>query len=230
MALIKELPAEYRPRERMKKWGAQSLTDAELLAIMLRTGIKGASAVEIASSLLERFGGLRGLVNAPEEELRKAKGLGEVKRGQIMAGIELSKRMSREALAATPAFESTNAVADYLRLIFANRQTEAFVALWLDNRHHLLLDEILSEGSINEAAVYPREVVIAALKAQASAVIFAHNHPSGRDAEPSPNDISITRRLVAALSLIDIRVLDHMVVSGHRVVSMRANGMDFKGS
>jgi DNA repair protein RadC len=211
----------------MEKLGVASLSDAELIAIMLRTGVQGQSAVELGAMLLDTFSGVRGLVTSPASRLRDIRGLGKVKSGQIAASIELARRMARETMAKQPAFHSSKEVADYLKITLGHYRHEVFYVLWLNNQHHLICDEIISEGTLNEAMVYPREVVKSALKHDAAAAILAHNHPSGADTSPSPADIAITRRLINALGLMDIRVLDHFIVSGNRAVGMADNGFDF---
>lgn len=223
MSILSEWPEQERPRERFYALGAAALSDAELLAILLRTGVRGKSAVDLSLEILKELGGIRGLITASDPQWQNISGLGKVKRAQVLAGIELARRMLRESLHEKNAFTRPEDVSDYLRLSLAHVPHETFGALWLDNRHQLILYEEIARGTLNEAAVYPREVVKNALTHNAAAVIFAHNHPSG-NTEPSEADYTMTHRLVNALALIDVRVLDHFIVAGDQIVSMAALG------
>lgn len=219
---ITDLPEDERPREKLLAQGPPSLSDAELLAIFLRTGIKGRSALELAHDLKTRFGGLRALLSASREEFCEAKGLGEAKYVQLQAVLELARRHLRESLERESALKDPQAVKRYLQQQLREKSHEVFAALYLDNQHRVLKYEELAQGTIDGASVYPREVVKAALKHGAAAVIFAHNHPSGV-AEPSAADRALTERLKSALALVDIRVLDHFVI-GEDVVSFAERG------
>jgi DNA repair protein radc len=223
MSILSEWPEQDRPRERLYALGAAALSDAELLAILLRTGVRGKSAVDLSREILHTLGGVRGLISAEDEQWQGISGLGKVKRAQVLAGVELARRMLRETMHEQNIFTRPDDVADYLRLSLGQLPHEVFVALWLNNRHQLICYEELAQGTLNEAAVYPREVAKKALRHHAAAVIFAHNHPSGY-AEASKSDHEITKRLVNALALIDVRVLDHFIVSPQQVASMAACG------
>jgi len=220
---IRDWPVAERPREKLLRHGAAALSDAELLAIFLRTGCAGKSAVDLARQLLTRFGGLRAILEADEREFCAAEGLGPAKYTQLQAVLEMSQRHLAELLTRGQAFESPAAVKRYLTQQLRHRQQEVFVALWLDNQHRLLRYQELFSGTIDGASVYPREVVKSALAENAAAVVFAHNHPSGV-AEPSQADRQITERLQQALGLVDIRVLDHLVVGEGCVESFAERG------
>ncbi len=219
---ITDWPADERPREKLLARGAAALTDAELLAIFLRTGSPGRTAVDLARELLGRFGGLRALLRAGREDFCAVHGLGEAKYAQLQAGLELARRHLAEALAGREALKDPAAVRRLLQARLRDREHETFAALFLDNQHRVIAFDELSHGTIDGASVYPREVIKAALKHGAAAVIFAHNHPSGV-AEPSSADRTLTERLKAALAQVDIRVLDHFVV-GEQVVSFAERG------
>ena len=220
---IREWPAGERPREKLLSHGAQALSDAELLAIFLRTGVKGKSAVELARDLLTRFAGLRPLLNAQREELCEAKGLGPAKAVQLQAVLELARRHLQQDIARRDVLRDPQATRRYLQAQMRDLPHEVFAALFLDNQHRVICFARLATGTLDGAAVYPREVVKAALKHGAAAVIFAHNHPSGV-AEPSAADRSLTDRLKGALALVDIRVLDHFVVGEGTPVSFAERG------
>lgn len=221
---IRDWPAAERPRERLLASGAAALSDAELLAIFLRTGVAGHSAVELARTLLGRFGSLQALFAAPLGEVCTAKGLGHAKYAQLQAILELARRVLAEQASARDALSSPAAVRDYLRLTLGNRPHEAFMALLLDAQNRLIQAEELFRGTLTQTSVYPREVVKRALTYNAAAVIFAHNHPSGI-AEPSRADEMLTQALKAALALVDIRVHDHLIVAGNGVVSLAERGL-----
>jgi DNA repair protein RadC len=218
---ISDWPAGERPRERLLALGAGALSDAELLAVLLRTGLPGKSAVELGRELLARFKGLAGLFGA---DLAGVKGLGPAKRAQFEAAIELARRSLKDELRTANALTSPGAVRDYLRLAIAEREHEVFVCLWLDAQHRVTACEELFRGTLTQTSVYPREIVKAALKANAAAVIFAHNHPSGA-AQPSQADELLTRNLKEALALVDVKVLDHFVVAGHQALSFAERGL-----
>lgn len=221
---IKHWPEGERPREKLLQRGAGALSDAELLAIFLRTGTRGKSAVDVARELVSRFGGLGPLLQASKASFCEARGLGEAKYVQLQAVLELARRHLGEALVRDSVFTSPSAVKHFLQAQLAHRHQEVFAALFLDTRHRLIASEELFFGTIDGASVYPREVVKRALQHNASAVIFAHNHPSGV-AEPSRDDEIITRRLKDALGLVDVRVLDHLVVGAGCAVSMAERGL-----
>ncbi|HSW12186.1 MAG TPA: DNA repair protein RadC [Solimonas sp.] len=220
---ITDWPEGERPREKALLRGAGALSDAELLAIFLRTGIRGRSAVDLARDLLARFGGLRGLLRAPQVEFCAAKGLGAAKFVQLQACVEMSRRFLAEELKAGTALTSPQGARDYLVAQLRDRDHEVFGALFLDAQHQVLGFEELSRGTLDAATVYPREVVKAALRYNAAAAIFAHNHPSGI-AEPSAADRALTDRLKNALAQVDIRVLDHFVIGEGRPASFAERG------
>lgn len=221
---ILDWPAGERPRERLLAHGAQALADAELLAICLRTGVRGKSAVELARELLARFGSVRALFQAVTDKVAGTRGLGDAKRAQILAALELARRSLREDLETRGALNSPREVRDYLRMVLGRTDREVFVALMLDSQHRVIATEELFRGTLTQTSVYPREVVKAALARNAAAVIFAHNHPSGV-AEPSHADELLTRSLKSALGLVDVQVLDHFIVAGGRVMSFAERGL-----
>lgn len=220
---LKDLPAESMPREKLLQRGPQSLSDAELLAIFLRTGTHGMNVLALADLLLRDFGSLRALFCASKEQFCRHKGLGEAKFVQLQAVLEMTQRYLAETLKRGDALTSPQQTKLYLSSVLRDRQREAFYILFLDNQHRVIRDEILFEGTIDAASVYPREVVKRALHHNAAAVILAHNHPSGV-AEPSQADLRITDRLRDALGLVEIRVLDHFVVGDGEVVSFAERG------
>jgi len=221
---LKDLPPETRPREKLLARGAAALADAELLALLLRTGTPQRDVLQLSAHLLEGFGGLSGLLALPTEALAKVKGLGKAKRAELAAVLELARRAIAEQLHAKPVFDSPAAVREYLRLQLATLDHEVFAVLFLDAQHRLLAFETLFRGSLTQASVYPREVVKRALALNAAAVILAHNHPSGV-AEPSRADEFLTKTLRAALALIDVQVLDHVVVASGGSVSFADRGL-----
>jgi DNA repair protein RadC len=221
---ITDWPLQERPRERLLALGPASLADAELLAILLRTGIKGKSAVDLARQLLGRFGSVGGLLDAGSTSLGETPGLGTAKLAQLQAALELARRALKEEISLRNALSSPRAVRDYLRLALAGREQEVFVVMLLDAQHRVISSEELFRGTLTQTSVYPREVVKCALKHNAAAVIFAHNHPSGV-AEPSHADEILTRSLKAALALVDIQVLDHFIVAGSRTMSFAERGL-----
>jgi len=220
---IRDWPAAERPRERLLEKGATSLSDAELLAIFLRVGVRGQSAVDMARGLLQHFGGLRGLLTASSAEFCAEKGLGMAKYAQLQAVLEMGRRHMAESWQRGEALDSPRRVAEYLRAILRDRGREIFLVLFLDNRHRVLRFEELFQGTIDAASVYVREVAKRALELNAAALIVAHNHPSGV-AEPSLADRQLTRRLEQALEVLDIRLLDHFVVGETEAVSLRESG------
>ncbi|MGD8176314.1 RadC family protein [Marinimicrobium sp. ARAG 43.8] len=216
-------PEAERPREKLLARGPAALSDAELLAIFLRTGCAGQSAVDLARSLLSDFGGLRPLLEAGQLDFCRRKGLGTAKFTQLQAVLEMGRRHLSARLESGDSLTSPTLVRNYLSAQLRHRPSEVFAVLFLDNQHRLKSFEELFQGTIDGASVYPREVVKRALAHNAAAVILAHNHPSGV-AEPSQADRRITERLKAALELVDIRVLDHMVVGDGEVVSFAERG------
>lgn len=220
---IKDWPADERPREKLLARGAAALSDAELLAIFLRTGCSGKSAVDLSRELLSDFGSLRRLLEAGEKDFCRALGLGIAKYSQLQAVLEMARRHLAEQLQQRDALTSVAAVRAYLTHQLRHRHQEVFCALLLDNQHRLLTFLELFQGTIDGASVYPREVVKTVLAHNAAAVIFAHNHPSGI-AEPSQADRSITERLSSALNLVDVRVLDHLVIGEGEAVSFAERG------
>ncbi|WP_018233353.1 RadC family protein [Thioalkalivibrio thiocyanodenitrificans] len=220
---ITDWPADERPREKLLKRGAAALSDAELLAIFLRTGVAGRTAVDLARDLLSRFGGLRPLLQADLDSFCAARGLGQAKYTQLQAVLEMGRRHLSETLARGEALGNPDDTRRYLSARLRDYPFEVFACLFLDNRHRVITFEELFRGTIDGASVHPREVVRRALVHNAAAVILAHNHPSGV-AEPSRSDEAITRRLREALALVDIRVLDHVVV-GDELVSFAERGL-----
>ncbi|CCQ11257.1 DNA repair protein RadC [Pseudoalteromonas luteoviolacea B = ATCC 29581] len=224
MVQIAQIPKSQRPREKLLQRGPESLSDAELLAIFLRTGMAGMNAIEMAEMLLNRTQNLHNLFNATLGDVSAIKGMGEAKYVQLQAVLELSKRYLREPCERTTLFDSPEAVRRYLTMKLRGLGHEVFLVLYLDNQNRLIHDEILFHGTINSASVYPREVVKAALKRNAAALILAHNHPSGI-AEPSQADKLITKKLQQALNLIDVQVLDHLIVAGPSCLSFAERGL-----
>ncbi|NIB39549.1 DNA repair protein RadC [Pseudomaricurvus alkylphenolicus] len=221
---IRDWPAQERPREKLLEKGASVLSDAELLAIFLRTGCAGRSAVDLARELLAQFGGLRPILEADQDQFCGARGLGQAKFAQLQAVLEMGRRHLAEIMQSSTLFDSPEAVRAYLTAEMRHQPREVFSLLLLDNRHRLLRYQELFQGTIDGTSVYPREVVKTALEANAAAVILAHNHPSG-EAQPSQADRRITQRLQQALALVDIRVLDHLVVGDGEVVSFAERGL-----
>lgn len=221
---ITEWPVAERPREKLLQKGAHALSDAELLALFLRTGRRGATAVDVARDLLARFGGLRPLLDSEQGALCGAPGVGPAKAVQILAALELGRRYLESTLQREAVLSSPEQTRLFLKARLRPHAHEVFACLFLDNRHRVIRFEELFGGTIDGASVYPREVVKRALHHNAAAVIFAHNHPSGV-AEPSPADRAITQRLREALGLVDVRVLDHLVVGDGEVVSFAERGL-----
>jgi DNA repair protein RadC len=220
---IKDWPARQRPRERLISHGAGALSDPELLALCLRVGVRGRSAVELGRDLLQQFGSIHGLFGASLSQFSAVHGMGPAKFAQLQAVMELARRAIGEQLQAGQALGSPDAVRQYLRLSMGRQQHESFVVLFLDVKNRLLAREEMFRGTLTHTSVYPREVVKAALGHNAASVMLAHNHPSGVP-EPSEADLLLTRALVQALALVDVRVLDHFVVAGPHVHSFAENG------
>lgn len=220
---ISDWPLAERPRERLLAQGAASLSDAELLAVFLRTGVRGKSAVDLARDLLAKSGGLAGLLGAPGG-LKDIRGLGPAKAAQLAAVLEVARRCLGEELHAAGALTSPGAVKDYLRLAISGREHEVFVCLWLDAQHRVISCDEIFRGTLTQTSVYPREIVKAGLRRNAAAVIFAHNHPSGV-AQPSQADELLTRNLKEALALVEVKVLDHFIVAGNQAISFAERGL-----
>ena len=222
--MMKELPADERPREKMKERGAQALGNSELLAILLRTGNFQESALRIAENLLDRQGGLAGFGNATLEDFEQVKGVGEAKAITVMAAIELGRRVTTLAPAARAVIRTPDDVAALLMPRFRYETKESFIAILLSTKNHVLKTPVISIGSLNASIVHPRELFREAINASAAAVILAHNHPSG-DPAPSPEDVSLTRKLVDAGKLLDIPVLDHIVLGDGKYISLREKNL-----
>jgi DNA repair protein RadC len=220
---ISDWPVALRPRERLISQGPHVLSDAELLAIFLRTGLPGCSAIELAQRLLLHFGSLGKLCNAAIQDFCAFPGLGPAKFAQLQAVLELARRTTREELSTGAAFTTSAAVRNYLHMRLANLPYESFTVVFLDVRHCLIACEELFRGTLTRAYVYPREVVRSALRHNAAAVILAHNHPSGV-AKPSPHDHELTQLLSNALGLMEVRVLDHLILAGSRFYSFAEHG------
>ena len=222
---LKDLPADARPREKLLSRGPGALSDTELLALLLRTGTAGRGVFEMAGEVLARFDGLAGLLHADGAQLRLVKGLGgTAKRAELMAVLELARRAVAEQLKAREVFGSPEAVKNFLQLHLGRRPHEVFAALFLDAQNRLIAMEELFRGTLTQTSVYPREVVLKSLQHHAAAVVLAHNHPSGT-VQPSRADEALTQTLKAALALVDVRVLDHVIVAPGQALSMAEKGL-----
>lgn len=221
---ITDWPASERPREKLIEMGADALSDAELLAIFLRVGVVGKSAVDLARDLLSQFGSLNGIFAATERELSQVHGIGSSKYVQLQAIFEMSRRALNEQLQARDVFQSPQQVRNYLVLKLGALTREVFMVLFLDAQNRLHAAEELFNGTLTQTSVYPREVVKRAIHHNAASVIFAHNHPSGV-AQQSAADELITQQLKQALALIDVRVLDHFIVAGNQTLSFAEHGL-----
>ena len=222
--MLKDVPSNARPREKLLASGAAALADAELIALLLRTGFKSCSVLQLAQNLLDRFGGIRGLLHAQADDLKVVKGLGPAKRAELAAVTELARRALAQELAQRPAFDHPTKVKDYLKLQLGTRPHEVFAVMFLDAQTRLLKFEEMFRGTLTQTSVYPREVVKRALDLHAAAVVLAHNHPSGA-AAPSKADEYLTQTLINALRLVDVRVLDHLVVGEGDVFSFAERGL-----
>jgi DNA repair protein RadC len=222
--LLKDLPEDARPREKLLARGPGALSDAELLALLLRTGLPGKNALQMGQELLDQFGGVAGLLHTGADALASIKGLGPAKRAEIVAVLELARRALTAQLKQQTLFDSPEAVRDYLQLQLGSRPHEVFAVMFLDSQHRLIVLEELFRGTLTQTSVYPREVVVRALALNAASVVLAHNHPSGT-AQPSRADEALTQTLKAALALVDVRVLDHFVVTSTEAVSMAERGL-----
>jgi DNA repair protein RadC len=220
---LKNWPEDERPRERLAKHGAETLSDAQLLGIIIRTGAGGRTAVDVGRDLLERFGGLAGIAQAGISELCGVPGIGAAKAAEIKAAIEVGRRQLRPTMAGA-SFCASQDVADFYRPRLRDRKKEEFRCVLLDTKNRFLREETVSTGSLTASLVHPRETFKAAVRESAAAVIFVHNHPSG-DARPSQEDIALTKRLVQAGDLLGIRVLDHVIVGDGGHFSFRDSGL-----
>lgn len=221
---IMSWPKSERPRERLIKHGSSSLSDSELLAVFLRTGAKGQTAVDVARKLLLEFGGLRGVLEAKGEDVISKFGLGPAKYAQLQACLEIGRRYLDQSMPETEALESPSAVKNYLKSMVLHEDKEVFGCLFLNSKHRVIGFEILFSGTIDSASIYAREVVKRVLARNAAAVVFCHNHPSG-DPEPSNCDIILTEDLKRSLAMIDVRVLDHIIIGGGEPLSMLEKGL-----
>jgi DNA repair protein RadC len=221
---IADWPVDERPREKLIARGAESLSDAELVAILFRTGVRGRTAIDLARDALKRCGSLCALLTADRGLFQVIAGLGDAKYAQVQAVLEMSRRALRETLDRGPALSSPQAVRDYLRLRLQGRAHEVFIAVFLDAQNRVLEVEELFRGTLTQTSVFPREIVKRALHFNAAAIIFAHNHPSGV-AEPSRADEALTRTLKHTLALVDVKVLDHFVVGGDSAMSFAERGL-----
>jgi DNA repair protein RadC len=230
---IKHLPADARPREKLLARGPGALSDVELLALLLRTGIPGKGVLQLADELLHLkanaqgkagFDGIAGLLHASGDDLKRIKGLGPAKRAELVAVLELARRAMAQRLAERTVFATPGAVKQYLALHLSGKQHEVFAVLFLDNQNRLLALDEMFRGTLTQTSVYPREVVLRALHHGASAVVLAHNHPSG-SVQPSRADEALTQTLKAALMLVDVRVLDHIIVAAGESLSLAERGL-----
>lgn len=220
---IKDLPAEARPREKLLQRGPEALSDVELLAILLRTGMAGKNVFQLSQEILQP-GGLAGLLSASPASFKTIKGLGPAKKAELLAVFELARRALAERLQEREAFQTPGAVKHYLQLHLAHKSHEVFAVLFLDSQNRLLAMEELFRGTLTQTSVYPREVVLRALHHQCAAVVLAHNHPSG-SVQPSRADEALTQNLKASLALVDVRVLDHIIVGQGQALSMAEQGL-----
>jgi DNA repair protein RadC len=222
---LKDLPADARPREKLMARGPAALSDTELLALLLRTGMAGKGVFALAHELVDTFGGLAGLLHTDAESLKRIKGLGgTAKRAELVAVLELARRAMQQQLKEREVFSSPGAVKHYLQLHLAAKHHEVFAVLFLDAQNRLLAMEEMFRGTLTQTSVYPREVVLRALKHNAAAVVLAHNHPSGT-VQPSRADEALTQTLKAALALVDVRVLDHVIVAPGDALSRAEKGL-----
>lgn len=221
---FKDLPNDLLPREKILARGPNALSDAELLAILLRTGLAGCGVLQLAQAMLDGYGGLAGLLNASAQDLGRTKGLGPAKRAEMLAVMELAKRATAQQLREREVFGSPEAVKHYLQLQLGHRPHEIFAVLFLDSQNRLIAMEEMFRGSLNQTSVYPREVALRALYHHAASVILSHNHPSG-SVQPSAADKALTNTLRSALGLLDVRVMDHIIVAQGHSLSMAEEGL-----
>ncbi|WP_458123832.1 RadC family protein [Paenibacillus sp. Z3-2] len=222
--MMRDIPQEERPRERMMEYGAGALSHAELLAILLRTGTRQESAVHMAQRILAEAGGIRSLMDLSLEELTAMKGIGNAKAVQLKAGIELGHRIAKSRRIQSTSIRTPRDAADILMEQLRYLQKEHFVCLFLNSKNHIIAQETLSMGSLNASIVHPREVFRAAIKCSSASIVCAHNHPSG-DPTPSPEDIQITKRLIEAGAIVGIDVLDHIIIGDGTYVSLKEKGL-----
>jgi DNA repair protein RadC len=223
--MLQHLPAEARPREKLLARGPAALSDAELLALVLRTGVTGQPVLALAQQLIDDFGGLSGLLHTDASDLKRVRGLGgNAKRAELLAVLELSRRAIGERLRERAALGSPDAVKQYLQLHLGQRTHEVFAVMFLDTQNRLIALEELFRGTLTQTSVYPREVAVRALHHHAAAVVLAHNHPSGA-VQPSRADEALTQSLKAALALLDVRVLDHIIVAPGQALSFAERGL-----
>lgn len=222
--VIKNWPKSERPRELLLDKGPEYVSDAGLLAVILRTGTKGKDAVSLARELINHFGGLKGLLGANKKELESINGLGPAKIAQLLASIEMAKRQLYEETVGKKMINGPSDVLDYLSLTMLGRKEEVFKVLYLNTANEILAAEILFKGTVNQSAVYPREVIKRALELNASSLIFVHNHPSG-NLKPSTNDILLTRKLSEACKSVDITPLDHFIIGADGYISFKEEGL-----
>jgi DNA repair protein RadC len=222
--MIKDLPLEERPREKLLARGSQALADAELLALLLGTGLRGVSVLELARQVLEQCRGFAGLLGATPARLAQVRGLGPAKRAELLAVMEIARRAIAQPLAEMPVLDASAKLKDYAALQLAGLEREVFLVFFLDSQFRLIASEPLFHGTLNQTSVHPREVVRRVIALNAAAVVLAHNHPSGM-AEPSRADEFVTQTLKSALQLLDVRVLDHLVVGRGQVVSFAERGL-----
>lgn len=222
---LNDLPADARPREKLLARGPAALSDTELIALLLRTGTRKHGVLQMAQQVRDHFDGLAGLLHASGEQLRQVHGLGgTAKRAELMAVLELARRAMAEQLKEREVFGSPDAVKNYLQLHLAHRKHEVFAVLFLDAQNRLIAMEELFHGTLTQTSVYPREVVLRSLNHHAAAVVLSHNHPSGT-VQPSRADEALTQTLRAALALVDVRVLDHVIVAPGQALSMAERGL-----
>lgn len=221
---IKDWPENERPRERLLRYGAEALSDAQLLAIILRTGGGGRGVLQLAMELLDEFKGLRDMECAPLKELSLVKGLGTAKIAQLKAAFELGKRLMSESSGSGPLFSSSRSVFSYFAPKFKNLKKEVFFSILLDAKNRLIRESKVSEGTLTNSIIHPREAFKEAIRESAASVIFIHNHPSG-DPEPSRDDIAVTERLKAAGDIVGINVLDHVIIGDGKYTSLKEKGL-----
>jgi DNA repair protein RadC len=217
--LLKHLPPDARPREKLLARGAGALSDAELLALLLRTGMQGKNVLVLAQEIVDKFGGIAGLLHADAQALQSIKGLGPAKRTELMAVLELARRALAQQLTDKPVLNAPQALLDFVRLHIGSKPYEVFAVLFLDAQQKLIAWEEIFRGSLQEAKVYPRDVAVRALHHHAASVILAHNHPSG-DLRASTADKALTERMRAALHLLDVQLIDHVITTRDKAVSM----------
>ncbi|WP_309271477.1 DNA repair protein RadC [Paenibacillus sp.] len=224
MYMLRDIPHQERPRERMLQYGASALSDAELLAILLRTGTRQESAIHLAQRIMKQVGSMRQLVDMSTDELMAIKGIGSAKAVQLKAGIELGQRLARTRMDQPVVIRTPRDAADVLMEQLRYLQKEHFVCLFLNTKNHIIAQETLSIGSLNASIVHPREVFRASIKCSSASIVCAHNHPSG-DPTPSPEDISLTLRLKEAGEIVGIEVLDHLIIGDGEFVSLKEQGL-----